>query len=75
MSPAPARPELANRIFTEVGARNLRFLINFGFVFGFLLGVPVSFLTKGGAALTRGPLPRAGMGLCTPRRCRAREQK
>jgi uncharacterized membrane protein YheB (UPF0754 family) len=41
-----ARPELANRIFTEVGARELRFIINFGFVFGFLLGVPVIFLTK-----------------------------
>jgi uncharacterized membrane protein YheB (UPF0754 family) len=41
-----ARPELANRIFTEVGARELRFIINFGFVFGFMLGVPVIFLTK-----------------------------
>src|SRR3954454_7437689 len=41
-----ARPELANRIFTEVGARELRFIINFGFFFGFLLGVPVIFLTQ-----------------------------
>jgi hypothetical protein len=41
-----ARPELANRIFTEVGARELRFIINFGFFFGFLLGIPVIFLTQ-----------------------------
>src|SRR6476661_3977544 len=40
------RPELCNRIFTEVGARELRFIINFGFFFGFLLGIPVIFLTQ-----------------------------
>ena len=34
-------PALANRIFLEVGARELRFIINFGFVFGLALGVPV----------------------------------
>ena len=28
-------PELANRIFLEVGRRELRFIINFGFFFGF----------------------------------------
>ena len=38
-------PELANRIFLEVGRKELRFMINFGFVFGFLLGIPVAFLT------------------------------
>ena len=40
------RPELCNRIFTEVGARELRFIINFGFFFGFVLGIPVIFLTQ-----------------------------
>ena len=40
------RPELANRIFLEVGRRELRFMINFGFFFGLLLGVPLVFLTE-----------------------------
>ncbi len=38
-------PELANRIFLEVGRKELRFIVNFGFFFGLLLGVPVAFLT------------------------------
>jgi uncharacterized membrane protein YheB (UPF0754 family) len=38
-------PELANRIFLEVGKKELRFIINFGFFFGALLGVPLVFLT------------------------------
>jgi uncharacterized membrane protein YheB (UPF0754 family) len=40
------RPELANRIFLEVGRRELRFMINFGFFFGLLLGIPLVFLTE-----------------------------
>jgi uncharacterized membrane protein YheB (UPF0754 family) len=40
-----ANPELANRIYLEVGRRELRFIINFGFVFGFLLGIPTTILT------------------------------
>ena len=36
-----AHPELANRIFLEVGRKELRFIINFGFFFGFLLGIPL----------------------------------
>jgi len=40
-----ANPELANRIFLEVGRRELRFIINFGFVFGLLCGVPLVFVT------------------------------
>jgi uncharacterized membrane protein YheB (UPF0754 family) len=40
-----ANPELANRIFLEVGRKELRFIINFGFFFGFLLGVPLVFIT------------------------------
>jgi uncharacterized membrane protein YheB (UPF0754 family) len=38
-------PELANRVFLEMGRRELRFIQNFGFVFGFLLGIPVAALT------------------------------
>jgi uncharacterized membrane protein YheB (UPF0754 family) len=40
-----ANPELANRIFLEVGKRELRFIINFGFFFGLLCGVPLVFIT------------------------------
>jgi uncharacterized membrane protein YheB (UPF0754 family) len=39
-------PELANRIFLEVGKKELRSMINFGFIFGFVLGIPVAFLTQ-----------------------------
>jgi uncharacterized membrane protein YheB (UPF0754 family) len=39
-------PEMANRIYLEVGRRELRFIINFGFFFGALLGVPLVFLTQ-----------------------------
>lgn len=41
-----ANPELANRIFLEVGRQELRFIVNFGFFFGFLLGIPTAFLTE-----------------------------
>lgn len=34
------RPELTNRLFHEVGRREFRFIMNFGFVFGFALGLP-----------------------------------
>lgn len=35
-----AEPALANRIFQETGRQELRFIINFGFFFGLLLGIP-----------------------------------
>jgi uncharacterized membrane protein YheB (UPF0754 family) len=38
-------PELANRVFLDMGGRELRFIKNFGFYFGFLLGIPVAALT------------------------------
>src|SRR5437588_1532518 len=38
-------PELANRVFLAMGERELRFIKNFGFVFGFALGIPVAALT------------------------------
>src|SRR3954464_1168758 len=39
-------PEMANRIYLEVGRKELRLIINFGFFFGALLGVPLVFLTN-----------------------------
>ena len=38
-------PELANRVFLEMGRRELKFIQNFGFFFGFALGIPVAVLT------------------------------
>jgi uncharacterized membrane protein YheB (UPF0754 family) len=38
-------PTLANMIFREMGRRELRLITHLGFVFGFLLGVPLLFLT------------------------------
>ncbi|MHB8659129.1 MAG: hypothetical protein ACYC91_14455 [Solirubrobacteraceae bacterium] len=38
-------PELANRVFLDMGQRELKFIQNFGFFFGFLLGIPVAALT------------------------------
>ncbi|MEA2159060.1 MAG: hypothetical protein QOD66_1440, partial [Solirubrobacteraceae bacterium] len=40
-----ANPELMNRVFLDVGKRELRLMVNFGFLFGFLLGIPVAFIT------------------------------
>jgi uncharacterized membrane protein YheB (UPF0754 family) len=40
-----AHPELANKVFKSVGEKELRFIINFGFVFGFLLGIPTAIIT------------------------------
>jgi len=41
-----AHPELINRVFLEVGRKELRFIINFGFFFGFALGIPTALLTE-----------------------------
>jgi uncharacterized membrane protein YheB (UPF0754 family) len=38
-------PALASRIFKAIGHKELRFIINFGFVFGFLLGLPTAVIT------------------------------
>ena len=38
-------PELANRVFLDMGRRELTFIKNFGFFFGFALGIPVAVLT------------------------------
>lgn len=39
-----SNPELVNRIFYDVGRRELRLMVNFGLVFGFLLGIPVAVI-------------------------------
>ena len=39
-------PEMANRIFEEIGHKELKFITNFGFFFGFALGIPVAFITN-----------------------------
>jgi len=38
-------PELANCVFLDMGRRELKFIQNFGFVFGFALGIPVAAIT------------------------------
>src|SRR5687768_13206952 len=40
------QPDLANRIFLEVGRKELRFIINFGFFFGFACGIPTAIVTE-----------------------------
>jgi uncharacterized membrane protein YheB (UPF0754 family) len=40
------RPDLANRVFQETGSKELRFIINFGFFFGFALGIPTAVITE-----------------------------
>ena len=39
-------PEIANQIFHDIGTKELKFIVNFGFFFGFLLGIPTSMLTE-----------------------------
>ncbi|PVG84846.1 hypothetical protein DDE18_01695 [Nocardioides gansuensis] len=36
-------PELVVRVFKDIGERELRLMVHFGFVFGLLLGIPVAF--------------------------------
>jgi uncharacterized membrane protein YheB (UPF0754 family) len=37
-------PALVNRIFRDVGRKELRLMVNFGFIFGFLFGIPVAVI-------------------------------
>jgi uncharacterized membrane protein YheB (UPF0754 family) len=39
-------PALSNRIFRAIGRKELKMIINFGFYFGFVLGIPVAILTE-----------------------------
>ncbi len=41
-----ADPTLANRMFLEVGKKELKFIQNFGFFFGLVLGIPLIFITR-----------------------------
>ncbi len=41
-----ANPELANKVYTEVGDRELKLIVKFGFLFGFILGVPVAAISE-----------------------------
>ncbi|HEY2771580.1 MAG TPA: hypothetical protein VGI87_13475 [Solirubrobacteraceae bacterium] len=38
-------PALVNRIFKDIGRKELRLMVNFGFLFGFLFGIPVAVIT------------------------------
>jgi uncharacterized membrane protein YheB (UPF0754 family) len=38
-------PELANKVFGSVGEKELKLIVNLGFVFGFVFGIPVAVLT------------------------------
>jgi uncharacterized membrane protein YheB (UPF0754 family) len=37
-------PALVNRIFKDIGKKELRLMVNFGFLFGFLFGIPVAII-------------------------------
>ncbi len=39
-----SNPQLVVRIFRDIGKKELRLMVNVGFVFGFLLGIPVAFI-------------------------------
>lgn len=39
-------PTLANRMFLEVGKKELKFIQNFGFFFGLVLGIPMIWVTE-----------------------------
>ena len=39
-----ANPELVVRVFKDIGQKELNTMVNIGFVFGFLFGVPVAFM-------------------------------
>ena len=41
-----ADPSLVVRIFRDFGERELRMMVNFGFIFGFLLGIPVALVDQ-----------------------------
>ncbi len=39
-------PELVVRVFRDVGKKELNLMVAFGFIFGFLLGIPVAFVDQ-----------------------------
>ena len=58
-------PELANRVFLDMGDRELRFIKNFGGAFGFLLGIPVAVLMRFAGAWWLLPLIGVAIGYTT----------
>ncbi len=58
-------PELANRVFLDIGSRELRFIRNFGFAFGFALGIPLAVLTHFVSFWWLLPLMGIGVGYVT----------
>ena len=56
-------PELANRVFLDMGQRELTFIQNFGFVFGFALGIPVAVAHPLRHVLVAAADPRRGRRL------------
>ena len=55
------RPELSNKIFKSVGDKELKFIVNFGFYFGFLCGIPVA----GVYYLVHSPITLIVLGMVT----------
>jgi uncharacterized membrane protein YheB (UPF0754 family) len=41
-----AHPELMNRVFLDIGQQELRFIVRFGGVFGFICGLPLILITN-----------------------------
>jgi uncharacterized membrane protein YheB (UPF0754 family) len=39
-------PGLANKIFRDIGKRELRLMVHFGFIFGFLFGIPMAAINE-----------------------------
>jgi uncharacterized membrane protein YheB (UPF0754 family) len=58
-------PELTNRLFHEVGAKEFRFMIRFGFVFGFVGGLPLIPLMEAVPTWWMLPLAEAVLGCAT----------
>lgn len=55
-------PTLANLIFQEMGRRELKMIVHLGFVFGFLLGIPLLLLTLAYPAWWIVPICGAAIG-------------
>ena len=51
-------PALVVRIFRDFGQRELNLMVAFGFVFGFLLGIPVAVADSTGPPVVAAPDPR-----------------
>ena len=62
---AEASPELTNRLFHEAGSKEFRFMIRFGFVFGFVCGIPLIPLMEAVPTWWMLPLAQAVIGCAT----------